>query len=298
VLIDSTHRRWFLVVALIGTAAYVGHRILTARSPEPLTGGSFVGLWYGIAGSMLMIYAGLLSAHRRSRPRRWMGPRKAWLRGHIWLGLLSVVFILCHSGYSWGGPIELALWIVVIGVIITGLFGLIVQQMLPRLLTARVPSEAPYEQIPHLCQRMRQEADALVDAVCGPFDPSPQSFENTIAAVQYAGNARAQLRDFYEQDVRPFLAPEVPRGSPLLNPVQVDARFSKLRKLPGMEEMSAEVEKLAGFCEERRLMLDQERIHFWLHSWLMVHVPLSVALLVLGVLHVVTALNPGNRWFP
>ena len=113
-----------------------------------------------------------------------------------------------------------------------------------------------------------------------------------LAAVQYAGNARLQLRDFYEQDVRPFLSASVPRRSPLLNPVQVEARFSKLRRLPGMEELGEQIDKLARFCEERRLLLEQERIHFWLHSWLLVHVPLSVALLVLGVWHVVTVLNP------
>ena len=37
-------------------------------------------------------------------------------------------------------------------------------------------------------------------------------------------------------------------------------------------------------------VLEQERIHFWLHAWLLLHVPLTIALLVLGVLHVATAL--------
>ena len=43
-------------------------------------------------------------------------------------------------------------------------------------------------------------------------------------------------------------------------------------------------------CEERRLLREQERMHFWLHSWLLVHVPLSAALLVLGAAHVVMSL--------
>jgi len=290
VLIDSSHRRWFLATLLAGAAAVAVHRVLNARSPEPLTGGSTVGLWYGVAGTLLMIYAGLLAAHRKLPVRRWLGRRQAWLRGHLWLGMLSGVLILCHSGYSWGGPLTTGLWIVLIGVFVTGMFGVIVQQILPRLLTARVSCEAPNEQVPHLCDVMRRDADALVDAACGGYDPSPQNFENTMAAYQYATNARAQLRDFYEQDVRPFLAPEVPRRSPLLNPVEVDARFSKLRRLPGMEELTTEVDRLARYCEERRLLLEQERIHFWLHAWLLVHVPLSVALLVLGGLHIVTAL--------
>jgi hypothetical protein len=290
VLIDSTHRSWLLATTLLGSAAYVLYRVLNAGRPEPLTGGSFVGLWYGVVGTSLMLYAGLLAAHRKAPVRRWVGPRQVWMRGHLWLGLLSVVFILCHSGFSWGGTLERALWAVLLGVVVTGVAGVIVQQVVPRLLTSRVSCEAPYEQIPHLCEMMRREADLLVDTVCGPHDPSPHNVENTLAAAQYATNARAQLRDFYEQAVRPFLAGRVPRGSPLRNPVQVEARFSKLRRLPGMEEIDAEVARLARFCEERRLLLEQERLHFLLHAWLLAHVPLSIALLVLTVVHIMAAL--------
>jgi hypothetical protein len=290
VLIDSTHRRWFVAVLAVGSAAYVLYRVLNAQSPEPLTGGSPAGLWYGVIGSLMMIYAGLLAGHRRVPVRHWLGRRQAWLRGHLWLGGLSGLFIWCHSGFSWGAGLTFALWIVLIGVLVTGLFGLIMQQVLPRLLTARVPCEAPYEQIPHLCEVMRRESDTLIDNVCGSFEPAHFAVENTIAAMQYASNARAQLRDFYEQDVRPFLQPNVPKGNPLLDPVQVEARFSKLRRLPGMDEVSAEVKRLSRFCEERRLLLEQERIHFWLHAWLLVHVPFSVALLVLGVVHVYKSL--------
>ncbi len=291
VLIDSTHRRWCIAALAIGSTAFVLHRVLNARSPEALTGGSFVCLWYGVAGTMLMIYAGLLAGHRKVPVRRWLGARQTWLRGHLWLGALSGVFLLCHSNFSWGGPLLIALWIVLIGVLGTGLLGVVVQQVLPRLLTARVPCEAPYEQIPHLCEVMRREADALVDSICGPHDPSPHSVESTLAAAHYASDSLAQLRDFYEQDVRPFLQPRVPAHNPLVDPVQVEARFGKLRRLPGMDEVASEVDRLARFCEERRLLLEQERIHFWLHAWLLVHVPLSVALLVLGLVHIVTALS-------
>src|SRR5262249_34040043 len=97
-----------------------------------------------------MIFEGLLSALRKVPAWSWLGPRKAWLRGHIWFGLLSVVFIACHSGFSWGRGLTWALWLVFLGVIITGIYGLFLQQVLPRMMTARVPHEAPYEQIPHL----------------------------------------------------------------------------------------------------------------------------------------------------
>jgi len=35
----------------------------------------------------------------------------------------------------------------------------------------------------------------------------------------------------------------------------------------------------------------QERLHRWLHGWLLVHIPISLALVILGVVHAVVALR-------
>ena len=60
------------------------------------------GLWFGSAGSLLMIYAGLLAAHRKVPSWWFLGARKTWLRGHVWLGLLSVVlsWTIVHTVYA------------------------------------------------------------------------------------------------------------------------------------------------------------------------------------------------------
>jgi hypothetical protein len=290
VLIDAKQKKWlgaFLVLSLLALGAWWW---VNRTTPGGLRGGDLAGLWFGILGSLLMIYAGLLAAVRK-RPRwAWLGARQTWLRGHIWLGLLSVVLVLCHSSFRWGGPLEMILWVVLLVVVTSGVVGLILQNLLPRLVTARVPCEAPYEQIPHLYQAMRRKADAIIDEVCGPHAPGPHSLENTVAVVQYASDARAQLRDFYEQEVRPFLGPRVPRNSPLFNPQQAEAHFDKMKKLAALSEVAESVADIAMLCVERRLLREQERLHTWLHGWLLIHVPLSVALLVLGVLHVVAAL--------
>jgi hypothetical protein len=291
VLIDSKQKKWFVLFLLLSAAALAAWWEANRSIPGGLRGGETAGLWFGSGGTLLMIYAGLLAAHRKVPSWWFLGARKTWLRGHVWMGLLSIVLILCHSSFHWGGPLQTALWLVLIGVIVTGILGIVLQNVLPRLLTSRVPTEAPYEQIPHLCREMRRKADAIVDEVCGAYDPSPPILENTIAVVQYASNATAQLRDFYENELRPFLDARASRRSPLFNPLQAEARFTKLRRLPGLDEATQKVDDLARYCEERRLMAEQERIHFWLHSWLLVHIPLSVALLVLGVTHVVTALR-------
>jgi hypothetical protein len=276
-LIDATHKRWFLgTAALAGglTAAYVW---LYRRAPDGLTGGSTVGLWYGVGGSALMVFAGLLSALRRVPSWWWLGSRQAWLRGHIWLGLLSGVVIACHSGFRWGGPLEVVLWVVLLAVLASGVLGLAAQHFLPRLLTANVTSEAPFEQIPHLCLMMRKKADGIVDALCGP---ETEAKDEGLGAV----------RRFYEAEVRPFLAPEFRRASPLADPIRADAAFARVRSLPELAGAAEQLATLAALCDERRQLGDQQRLHAWLHTWLLVHVPLSAALLVLGAAHAVLSL--------
>jgi hypothetical protein len=211
VLIDSRHKKWF-----VGTAFYLYGYLAT---PGGLTGGSVVGLWYGIAASALMVYAALLSLLRRVPSWWWIGSRRVWLRGHIWLGLLSGLLIVFHSGFRWGGPLERVLWAVLILTLATGVLGLLLQQFLPRILTTRIASEAPYEQIPHLCDVMRHKADALVaEAGADPkLDPG----------------VKAELRKFFDDQVRPFLTVAYARSAPLAHPLRAEAMFGRVRAVPG-----------------------------------------------------------------
>jgi hypothetical protein len=68
-----------------------------------------------------------------------------------------------------------------------------------------------------------------------------------------------------------------------------EALFAELRRLvpPAHHETLAD---LAHICEERRQLALQARLHRWLHGWLLVHVPVSYALLLLVAAHAVMTL--------
>jgi vacuolar-type H+-ATPase subunit I/STV1 len=276
VLIDSTHKRWFAVTTGIAVATTAFYLWCYRSTPGGLTGGSLVGLWYGLIGSALMVYAGLLSLLRRVPSWWWIGSRKVWLRGHIWLGLLSGLFIFYHSGFRWGGPLELVLWIVLLLTLATGIFGLLLQQFLPRILTTRIASEAPYEQIPHLCAGMRQRAETLVDAV--------------RADDKIDADVRTELYTFFDREVRPFLAAAYVSSAELAHPLRSEILFAHVRAMPGMSAVKEQLGQLEFYCDERRQLGEQERLQRWLHGWLLLHVPLSVVLFVLGLTHAVVSL--------
>lgn len=247
-----------------------------ATTPGGLAGGSLLGMAFGIVGSGMMIYAGLLSALRRVPSWWWLGKRSVWLKGHIWLGLLSGVFLACHSGFRWGGPLEFVLWLAVLLTLGTGVLGLALQQIIPRLLTARFPAEAPYEQIPHLCDMLRHRADEEIAALLA--DP--------VASAPL----RQEIALFHEREMRPFLQAEYRRDALLARPLQRELFFTNLRTLAAEPALQQRIDLLETFCNERRQWGEVEGYHALLHGWLLVHVPASVLVLVLGVAHVVSAL--------
>jgi hypothetical protein len=287
-LIDyAGHKRWIYFTASAAALAVGSWFWLDRRTPEGLTGGSVPGLWYALLGSLLMIFAGLLSAVRRF-PRWRLPPRQWWLKGHIWLGLLGGVLILCHSGFRFGGPLERVLYAALGLTLATGIFGLVLQQFLPHQLATQIPNEAPAEQIPYICEVMRRRADALVDKVARPA--AEGSLRATTLYLSRHLNTAMQVFEFFERQARPFLGERYDRSSPLANPVKARATFDKLADLSGAGDLGDLVAQLRALCEERRLLGEQERLHNWLHGWLALHIPLSVLLLFLGVAHAVVAL--------
>jgi hypothetical protein len=89
--------------------------------------------------------------------------------------------------------------------------------------------------------------------------------------------------------MRPFVQAPA-RTHPLADPAASGARFAKLRPLvPASADLA--VRDLESICEEERQLLRQERMHGALHGWLLVHVPLSFALMALVVVHIVMALR-------
>jgi hypothetical protein len=260
--IDKSHRGWLWATLAMLAASAIAYEVFSVRSPGGARGGSAAGLAFGIAGYALMLYAGFIGV-RKKVPVWRIGRAATWMRGHLWLGLLSFPLILFHSGFAWRGPLTALLMLLMLIVIVSGIFGAALQHYLPRQITARVPMETIYEEIPHVRAQLFEEADQL--------------FETAVAAeAEYEDKAR--FRDIYSSSIRPFLEhPPAEMFVPLRQ--RVPAPFQ------------AALGDFEDICEEQRQLNRQARLYHWLHAWLLVHVPLSVALLVLGGVHAVMALR-------
>ena len=165
VLIDRSHLSWALfsgISLIAGTVSYVAY---AWNSPKGPSGGSAMGLLFGVIGTFMMLFAGLLAARKPLRIRR-IGSAQFWLKGHLWLGTLCIPFILFHSGFGWGGLLEQIMWYSLAIVAVSGFFGLAIQQFLPRLLWNRTPLETFDAQTPYQCDRMTFIADLRIACLC------------------------------------------------------------------------------------------------------------------------------------
>ena len=274
-----------LAVALVVYVPY-------ALGAVPPSGGSALGLTYGIVGFGFMAFVTLLSL-RKKFPIWRIGRTQTWMRGHLWLGALSFPFILLHAGFLFAyGLTSVLMWLFLF-VYASGLFGAWLQHTMPRRILRDVPMETIYDQIGHVREQLLDEADTVVADACGSLQvevSAASSGANALASVmRVQADDTAPLREFYLKEMRAFVqAPALIR--PLADPTIAAAHFATLRPLlpPALEGAIADLESI---CEEERQLLRQERMHRLLHGWLVVHVPLSFALMALAVVHMVMALR-------
>lgn len=308
-LLDSSHRHWaasFTVLLVVAATAYALYARSTLGGPS---GGTGPGLVYGGVGLALMIYAGVIGA-RRKMPTWRVGRATTWMRGHLWLGLLSYPLIVFHSGFQLGGPLTTVLMALFTAVVLSGIYGLVLQQFLPRLMLVRLTLETVYEQIDAVVSQLRSEADELVTAVGGamlviPADPPrdrrgggglatghafPRPAVRSRPALMASSPEGTVLREIYLAEIRPYLARTIPRRSRLRPPFASATLFAGLRtRLPAA--LHDAISDLEAICDERRQLAQQKRLHHWLQCWLLVHAPLSMGLLLLALVHAVVSLR-------
>jgi hypothetical protein len=321
---DRTQRGW-AVGSLVSLAlSAIAYAVYAAKAPAGPRGGSLLGLIFGSLGFAFMIFASLLGARKRV-PTWRLGRAQAWMRGHLWLGVLSLPLILFHGGFHFGGTLtRVLMWLLIITVG-SGVFGAVLQNYVPRMITAEVPLETVYAEIGNVRKLLREEADRTVESICGamalvrdeaagqraggftalrPISPAAVPLR-TSAAVSAGASAAvapavetivlteaesAPLKKFYFDEMQEFLDRPGRGGQRLGDPEKAKLAFAGLTMLLPTRAHAA-LADLEEICEEARQLLRQERLHRWLHGWLLVHIPLSLALVVLGAIHALVALK-------
>jgi hypothetical protein len=322
VLIDKRNLRqhlpWiaFFVAATLAASAWY---FFAAYGSDRLPGGSSLpGFTFGVIGGLFMLFEFFLWPRKKLRTWR-IGRAQTWMRAHIWLGLLTVPLIVLHSGFRLGEQLSAVLMILFAIVIASGLWGLALQQFVPKRMLNEIPGETIYSQIDRAITFLESDAEQIVISTCGERKElasearhqvasalSSGETHRTVGAMRKVGNVQGKvlstftasdpvagserISELYESTIATYLKLGAASSSPLISPGRSTAIFQDLRTRVSPAAHGA-VAMLEDLCSQRRQFDRQRRMHKWLHSWLLVHLPLSVALIVLMFVHIYVALK-------
>ncbi len=319
--LDRRQTKWAVGIAIAAAALLAMYAAYVMWSPNGAHGGSMMGLFFAALGTGVIVFECLLGL-RKKYPASPLGRVKTWLSAHVWLGLLSFLLILLHSGFRWGhGLAALLMWLFTV-ILVSGIFGVALQNYIPRRMTELVTRETIFEQIPTVVRGLRVEADERVEFITADLEVEEQDIEFVRAGgvkqyfdpaqkkgaaekvqvvvdrrkaspqIEVEESARGALRAHYLQEVRPFLTmtPAAASKKLLASREMVAAYFNHLRTIMPVAAHDV-LRDLEEICEERRQLLVQRRLHLWLHTWLLAHVPISFAFLVLTAVHAVVSLR-------
>ncbi len=255
----SYDRFRFMWLAIGVSAAAVGAYLFDAP-PGGRSGGSWLGYTLGTLSFVAIIWLMWFGIRKRSYASRG-APLRAWLSGHVYLGLALLITMPLHSAFQFGWNIH-TLSMALAGVaIVTGIAGLSFYTRVPSLMTRNRPGqkiEGLMQQIADIDARCRIAANFLPDSYA-------KAVEHAIENTHIGGGPAAQLRGFRE--------PAIDIGSEPLSGERADRRQQL-------------VELLAVKARILRRIARDVRLKALLDVWLLVHVPIAFAAVFAVAIHV------------
>ncbi len=252
----------FFVLLIAVSASYWYY----ARREFP-HGGSNWGLGYGIAGTLLILLLAFFGIRKRWY-RSTFGTLEQWLQSHIYLGLLVLVVLIFHTGMRFNDRIAVTTLVLVIIVVASGVVGAILYVTVPRLLT-EVESNLTVEE---MSDQLNQLARAMARIASGRSAAFQRIHDELTRQTTPRGLAGWRL--------------VFSRGR---RAKQEAADWARLIGLVPKEEQEDLRQMLVLSRQRKELLLRlvyQQRYKNVLEAWLYIHVPFTIALLVMAVVHI------------
>jgi len=245
---------------------------------ESLKPTGLVGHGYGVVGSlMILVGVALYSSRKRLRVFAGIGKVKYFLEFHIFLCLLGPILVVYHTTFKIGGLVAVSFWSMA-AVVISGLIGRYFYVQIPKgiqgneLSVAEMTAENK-KLAEVLTTRFGLDADILrrIDAIASPpKDPARMSMMETINFFLVNDlTRRARLRTVFARLERQGHHHHALRA----------LRATATRRI---------------VLTRRIALLQQFRRIF--HYWHVVHLPFSIIMVAILLIHVAVAIAFGYTW--
>jgi len=259
--------RWFWITA--GSAGALTLHYFNYRSESIPYGGTAIGLIYGLIGTIIIAVLMFLGIRKRSYASG-VGTLQGWVSAHVYLGLFTILIIPMHAGFRFGVDIHTFAFILLIIVVLSGIIGVILYMSVPSRLTeheSSLQSDAIDKEIGRLISDMRflvrDKSDALV-----------RVYRDELARLQTMQ----------------------PMGWSLLLPKQNEDLIAKrsaelaqiVSSVPSQDETTFQAlsQLILKKTQLQVALMAQMRLRNILQAWLYIHVPVSVAMIIMVGIHI------------
>jgi len=274
---------WALGLGLVSWLIY-----LIPNYEQPANGGTWQGYTLGTVGALLIVWLLWLGIRKR-RNDGGIGTVQGWVSAHVYLGTTLLWVATLHTGFQFGWNLHTLAYGLMATVIISGMLGVWAYLVLPARMVRQRDNRTRDElllaivEVDRQCLRLAQDVHPDV----GAFVQS--ALDRTVLGgsllQQLSGRDRSsvEIRGGKENSTAQRIVRNRNQGQ------VIRALAERLARSPGGKEAVLLQELLWLFARRKTLLqqvLADVRLQGWLQLWLLVHVPLSLALLVALVLHI------------
>jgi hypothetical protein len=242
---------------------------------EQLKPSGLVAHGYGIVGTMMIIGGVILySSRKRIRILSSIGTLPRFLEVHIFLCLAGPILVVYHTSFKFGGLVSVSFWSMT-AVVMSGVIGRYLYLQIPRGIQGHALSLADLNtQLTRFTQQLNKG-----------FGLSPQAIEGIDALLEIS----VEHRRMNLPSTLWFLVVD--------DLVRVRAIGRKVRQLGLQRDVARSLTALfrARHILHRRILL-LEKVGHLFHYWHVVHLPFSIIMFIILVVHVGVAVALGYVW--
>jgi hypothetical protein len=213
--------------------------------------------------------------------KRWyrstFGTLEQWMQSHIWLGVLVLVILLFHTGGRFEDKVAVATLIVVAIVVASGILGAILYVTVPRMLT-EVESNLTVDEISEQLNQLAKTMARIASGRSAPFQRIHDELVKQATPGTLAGWRLLLSRLGRKKQNDP-------------------ADWARLIALAPKEEQDELRQMLVLSRQRKELLLRliyQQRYKNILEAWLYIHIPFTIATLLMSVVHIVAVFYYGR----
>jgi hypothetical protein len=269
---------WSLALLVASVVLYE-----TQGTVQPPNGGTWQGYVLGTVGALLILWLTFLGVRKRSY-KTTLGTVQGWTSAHVYLGTALLIIATLHTGFQVGWNLHTLAYVLMIVVIASGFFGLFSYLNHPVLISKNREGGGRAELFAELFELDKQSRTLAQKCAPEVGLAVASSIERTtlgggVYAQLFSGDnsffvrgAGAPVRNTDQQAVIDFVAERLPRAQ------------------KGIE--AANLQQLIVLLCRRQAVLRRIRrdirLRGWLKIWLYFHIPVTFALLVALVVHIVS----------